>query len=126
MRVKLATQVLSYTAAASLCMYASLGGLPSTAMGTAEFVLKFDSVFDCVNCSTLHSTKKLKCPLNDISPNKEFMKEAINFIKGLKVFNGNEDVTSRIKYLNLRTLPWWQNDHGLRGCTLIMPPLFWL
>ena len=99
MRVKLATQVLSHTVAASLCMYASLGGLPSTAMGTAEFVLKFDSVFDCVNCSTLHSTKKLKCPLNDISPNNEFMKEAINFITGLKVFNGNEDVTSRIKCL---------------------------
>ena len=99
MRVKLATQVLSHTVAASLCMYASLGGLPSTVMGTGEFVLKFDSVFDCVNCSILHSTKKLKCPLNDISPNKEFMKEAINFIKGLKVFNGNEDVTSRIKCL---------------------------
>ena len=99
MRVKLATQVLSHTVAASLCMYASLGGLPSTAMGTAELVLKFDSVFDCVNCSTLHSTKKLKCPLIDISPNNEFMKEAINFIKGLKVFNGNEDVTSRIKCL---------------------------
>jgi hypothetical protein len=99
MRVKLATQVLSHTAAASICMYVSLGGLPSTAMGTAEFLLKFDSVFDCVNCSTLHSTKKLKCPLNDKSPNKEFMKEAINFIKGLKVFDGNKEVTGRIKCL---------------------------
>ena len=99
MRVKLATQVLSHTVAASLCTYASLGGLPSTAMGTSEFLSKFDSVFDCVNCSTLHSTKNLKCPLNDTSPNKEFMKEAIIFIKGLKVFNGNEEVTGRIKCL---------------------------
>ena len=99
MRVKLATQVLSHTVAASLCTYASLGGLPSTAMGTSEFLSKFDSVFDCVNCSTLHSTKNLKCPLNDTSPNKKFMKEAIIFIKKLKVFNGNEEVTGRIKCL---------------------------
>ncbi|CAB4010470.1 Transposable element P transposase [Paramuricea clavata] len=97
MRVKLATQILSHTVAASICMYVSLGGLPSTAMGTAEFLLKFDSVFDCVNCSTLHSTKKLKCPLNDKSPNKEFMKEAINFIKGLKVFDGNKECTETTK-----------------------------
>ena len=67
-------------------------------MGTSEFLSQFDSVFDCVNCSTLHSTKDLKCPLNDTSPNKEFMK-AIIFITGLKVFNGNEEVTGRIKCL---------------------------
>jgi hypothetical protein len=99
LRVKLATQVLSHTVAASICMYVSLGGLPSIAMGTAEFLLKFDSVFDCVNCSTLHSTKKLKCPFNDKSPNKEFMKEAINFFKGLNVFDGSKEVTGRIKCL---------------------------
>ena len=49
MKVKLAMQVLSHTVAASLCMHVSVGALPSTAMGTAEFIQKFDSVFDCVN-----------------------------------------------------------------------------
>ena len=67
MKVKLATQVISHTVAASLCTYVSLGALPSSAMGTAEFIQKFDSVFDCVNSSTLQSSKKLKCAIHDQS-----------------------------------------------------------
>ena len=99
MKVKLATQVLSHTVAASLCMHVSVGALPSTAMGTAEFIQKFDSVFDCVNSSTLHSTKKFKCALTDQTTHQKFMKEAISFIKELKVFNGAAEVTGRIKCL---------------------------
>ena len=99
MKVKLATQVLSHTVAATICMYVSVGALPSSAMGTAEFIEKFDSIFDCVNSSTLHSTKVLKCALSDQTKHQQFMKEAIDFIKKLKVFNGNEEVTGRIKCL---------------------------
>ena len=99
MKVKLATQVLSHTVAASLCMHVSVGALPSSAMGTAEFIQKFDSVFDCVNSSTLHSTKKIKCALTDQTTHQKFMKEAISFIKELKVFNGVAEVTGRIKCL---------------------------
>ena len=98
MKVKLATQVMSHTVAASLCMYVSVGALDSTAMGTAEVIQKFDSIFDCVNSSSLHSSKKLKCALSDQTTHQEFMK-AIAFIKGLKVFNGNDEVTGRIKCL---------------------------
>ena len=65
MKVKLATQVLSHTVAATICMYVSVGALPSSAMGTAEFIQRFDSVFDCVNSSTLNSSKVLKCALSD-------------------------------------------------------------
>jgi hypothetical protein len=68
-------------------------------MGTAEFIEKFDSIFDCVNSSTLHSTKVLKCALSDQTKHQEFMKESIGFIKGLKVFEGNIEVTGRIKCL---------------------------
>ena len=100
MKVKLATQLLSHTVAATICMYVSVGALPSNAMGTAELIEKFDSIFDCVNSSTLHSTKVLKCALSDQTKHQDFMKEAIGFIKGLKVFNGNEEVTGRIRCLN--------------------------
>ena len=54
MKIMYATQILSHTIAASRCMYISLGCLPSPAMGTEEFISKFDSMFDCVNSSTVH------------------------------------------------------------------------
>lgn len=46
MKVKYATQILSHTVAASLCTYVSVGALSPLAMGTAEFLSKFDSLFD--------------------------------------------------------------------------------
>ena len=82
-----------------ICMYVSVGGLPSSAMGTAELLPKFDSVFDCINSSTVHSTKKLKCAINEKTTHISFLQEAIAFIKELKVFDGNEEVTGRIKCL---------------------------
>ncbi len=70
-KVKLATQVISHTVAASLCTYVSVGALPSSAMGTA---------------------KKLKCALHDQSAHLEFMKKTIVFILGLNVFDRNAEV----------------------------------
>ena len=99
MKVKLATQVMSHTVAAAICMYVSLGLLPPTAMGTAELIEKFDSVFDCVNSSTSHSTKKLKCAISDQTTHIAFMKEAMGFIKRVQVMQGNVNVTGRIKCL---------------------------
>lgn len=137
MKVKYATQVLSHTVAASLCMYISVGALPSTAMGTAEFISKFDSVFDCVNSSTVHSTKKLKCALSDKTTHLSFIKEAITFIKELKVFEGDKDVTGRIKCLkgwlitlNVIMLIWEQlktnhNFHFLFTRRLNTDPFLW-
>ena len=97
MKVKYATQVLSHTVAASLCTYISLGVLPPSAKGTAELLLKFDSLFDLVNSSKLHSPKKLKTPITETSSHIDFLNEAIDFMSSLKVFNGNTEVTGRIK-----------------------------
>ena len=100
MRVKYATQVLSHTVAAAICTYVSVGGLPSSAMGTAELLSRFDSIFDCFNSSTLHTTKKLRCAVNEKTSHIEYLKESITFIKNLKVFQGDKDVTGRIKCLH--------------------------
>ena len=97
MKVKYATQILSHTVAASICMHVSVGSLPSSAMGTAECISKFDSLFDAVNVSTVHSSKALKCALTQTSPHLNFFEQAISFIKSLKIVQGNEEVTSRIK-----------------------------
>jgi hypothetical protein len=68
-------------------------------MGTAEFISKFDSLFDSVNSSTLHSPKDLKRAITEKSNNINFLKEVINFIISLKVYNGDTEVTGRIKCL---------------------------
>ena len=100
MKVKYATQVLSHTVAASICMHVSVGSLSSSAMGTAECISKFDSLFDAVNVLTIQSSKALKCALTQTSPHLNFFEQAISFIKSLKIVQGNEEVTSRIKCIN--------------------------
>ena len=99
MKVKYATQVFSHTVAAAICTYVSMGGLPPSASGTAQLLSQFDSIFDCVNSSTIHSTKKLKCALSDATPHQSFIKEAITFIMSLEVLDGANIVTGRIKCL---------------------------
>lgn len=81
-------------------MHVSVGGLPSSAMGTAECISKFDSLFDSVNISTIYSQKSLKCALTQTSPHLSFFEQAISFIESLKIFQGDEEVTGRIKCLN--------------------------
>ena len=100
MKVKLATQILSHTVAASVCTYVSLGVLPQSAMGTAEFISQFDSLFDSVNSSTLNSAKDLRRPITAKSNHVQFLNKTISFIKSLKVYEGVKDVTGRIKCLN--------------------------
>ena len=99
MKVKYATQILSHTVAASLFMYNSVGGLSPSAAGTAEFIFKFDSIFDCLNISTINSPKALKRAMTTTSSHQSYLREAINFIKELHVFEGNKEVTGRIKCL---------------------------
>ena len=89
-----------HTVAASICMHVSVGSLPSSAMGTAECISKFDSLFDSVNASTIHSSKALKCALTQTTPHLKYFEQAITFIKSLKIVNGNEEVTGRIKCIN--------------------------
>ena len=100
MKVKYASQVLSHTVAASICTYVRLRGLPETAMHTANVLLMFDSLFDCFNSSSLHSTKKYKCALSENSQHLGFFEEAFCYIKALQVFEGDKNVTSRVKCLN--------------------------
>ena len=99
MKVKYATQVLSHTVAASICTYASMGGLPPTSLGTAELLSKFDSLFDCVNSSTISSVKEFKSAISTNNSHITFLKQSITFIQGIKVFNGEANVTTRIKSL---------------------------
>ena len=99
MKVKYATQVFSHTVAAAICTYVSTGKLPPSASGTAELLSMFDSLFDCVNSSTIHSTKKMKCAMSNATSHQGFLKEAIKFIMSIEVLDGVNIVTGRIKCL---------------------------
>ena len=99
MKVKYATQVFSHTVAAAICTYVSTGKLPPSASGTAELLSMFDSLFDCVNSSTIHSTKKMKCTMSNATSHQGFLKEAIKFIMSIEVLDGVNIVTGRIKCL---------------------------
>ena len=97
MKVKYATQVFSHTVAAGICTYSSVGSLTPSALGTAELLSRFDSLFDCVNSSTLQSPKKLRSAISEKSSHIAFLEKSIKQIKDIKVLNGNKDVTTQIK-----------------------------
>ena len=99
MKVKYATQIFSHTVAAAICSYVSMGGLPQSDLGTAVPLFQFDSIFDCVNSSTIHSTKKMKCSMSDATSHQSFTKDSIKFIMSLEVLDGVNIVTGRIKCL---------------------------
>ena len=126
MKVKYATQILSHTVAASLCTYVSIGGLATSAMGTAQLLFKFDSLFDCVNVSTINSPKELKRAMTTTSSHQGYLEEAFTFIKELKVFERNEEVTGRIKCLKgwlvtiKAILSIWDQLHGNYGFKFLL------
>ena len=69
-------------------------------MGTAELLSRFDSIFDCLNSSTLHTTKKHRSAINEKTSHIDYLKDSITFIRNLKVFDENKNITDRIKCLH--------------------------
>ena len=127
MKVKYATHALSHTVAAAISMYVSLGALPLSAAGTAEFISMFDKIFDTLNSSSIKCAAKLyRRAISESSVHQKFLTtEAIPFITSLKVINGatGADVTNSLKCLKgfLITLQGililWsdlKNDHSFK------------
>ena len=115
MKVKLATQVLSHTVSAAMLMAVSGNLLPPSAAGTAEFVAKFDEIFDCLNSSSLRSKKTRNRPITSKSDHLAFMGQMCSFVKSISVKNpiNGKDVTNRLKCLkalemtlNATTMLW--------------------
>lgn len=84
LRVKLATQVLSHSVAAGISTLCSLGGLPSDADHTAEFIETMDRLFNCFNSSGLRSTAKMRYAISEKSEHKTFLLECLNWLAGVK------------------------------------------
>jgi hypothetical protein len=91
MKVKYATQIFSHTVAAAICSYVSMVWLPQSALSTAELLFQFDSIFDFVNSSTIHSTKKLKCAMSDATSHQRVINDSIKFIRSLDELSDFKD-----------------------------------
>eukprot|EP00795_Rhopilema_esculentum_P015685 gene15685-6975_t len=102
MRVKLAAQIFSHSVAAGITLYASLGGLSKSAIGTAEFLERVDKIFDTCNSLSFKDAKKQRRPFSQASPHLKIMKDGIQLFKSLKVTNKStkEDKTNKLKCLN--------------------------
>ena len=85
MKVRLATQVMSHTVSSAMCTGVSTGQLPSRAAATAEFIEKFDQIFDSLNSSSSDSPKRLNKPITQDSDHCEFMKELSTFVQKIEV-----------------------------------------
>ena len=71
MKVKFATQIFSRTLAAGLNLLAPLLG--KEAETTAEFVLKFNDLFDVMNSSQMSTSNPNLCALKDGSLHMKFI-----------------------------------------------------
>ncbi len=98
MKVKWAAQVISRSLAAALETHKTVLG--SDAEGTAEFLAKFNDIFDAVNSSNLYSMKKLCSALSDRSGHIDFLQQSKQWIASLKVVAGSDDITSSVKCLH--------------------------
>ncbi|KAJ8975922.1 hypothetical protein NQ317_014882 [Molorchus minor] len=100
-RATLAIELLSNSVSTEMKNHISQGKLPESAIGTAEFIDKFDKLFDILN-STNEISMNEYC--NAYKGNKRqvnFMEKMIDFMKNLKVFNGSDqDCTDQVKFIN--------------------------
>jgi hypothetical protein len=86
MRVSLAVQVLSESVAVGISTYVALNFLPAKAAGTADFIEKFDRLFDIFNSST-HKAKQHNLPYNGTKFQRDFIEEMLNLLKSIKIIN---------------------------------------
>jgi hypothetical protein len=101
MKVKFATQVLSHTVSSAMLMATSGGLLPPSAVGTAELIAQFDTIFDCLNSTSFECPKIYNHPLSSQSHHFKFMADMCSLVGRLKVTDPatGKDVTSNLKCL---------------------------
>lgn len=89
MRVCLAAETMSHTVASGILTLISLNhqGVRTSAVHTAKFIDFVDSLFDVFNSCSINNAKVLKRCLKVDSAHWQFLKEAKESLKSLKVMN---------------------------------------
>ncbi|CAH0556719.1 unnamed protein product [Brassicogethes aeneus] len=92
MKVKNAAQVFSHRMSSTMRGIYRLapGVLPESSLGTANFLLFFDKLFDSVNGSKMQpeAGKELRCGVTKESEHKKFWEEALTVLKTIKFKKG--------------------------------------
>jgi len=100
MKVKLATQVFSYSVYVGMTFFIRFGSLPAEATETAEFVNRVDKLFDILNSSQTYGSKKYNAAFKADSFQLEFLMDCLTFFKKLEVRDkNNRNVTKKIKFI---------------------------
>lgn len=99
MKVKLATQVLSQSVSAAVNFCVATGTPPHTALGTSEYLLKFDQLFDLFNSSTFVSTKEYNRAFTGSEFQILFLRDMQKFLKQLKLVNIRKE-NGKVKWLS--------------------------
>lgn len=98
MKVKYAVQVLSATVASGMNLYIRFGVLPAAAVGTSEFIERFDKLFDILNSSSVISSKIFSRAFKNDEYQKAFLNECKEFFSNVTITDINgRDVTTSIK-----------------------------
>lgn len=98
MKVKYASQILSNTVSAALNTYISLNIFSPKVAFTAEFIHRFNKLFDILNSSTLYNNNPDKRAFTNSDEQKLFLNDTISFLQNIKVKTKNgKDITNSIK-----------------------------
>lgn len=99
MKVKYATQIFSKSVSAGMTTLISLGSLSTAATFTAEFIERFNTLFDILNSSKLYSSDSNKQAFTNSREQATFLNETKDFLQRLKVIRKSDrkDITNTIK-----------------------------
>ena len=98
MKVKLAAQVISRSVAAALETHSRVIG--TSASETAEFLAKFNDIFDCMNSSQVRDVNKRKRAVSctGTCEQVEFLKSSLDWLSTVRLKNDSgKDVTESVK-----------------------------
>ena len=84
LRVRLATQVLSHSVAAGMAVMTQWGILCPEAIHTADFIEKFDQLFNCFNSRRITSSAKMQHAMTSSSKHDSFLAETKEWLKKIK------------------------------------------
>ncbi|RVE43246.1 hypothetical protein evm_012126 [Chilo suppressalis] len=97
---KLAIEVLSETVACALKTYADMNEMDKGAYDTAEYLSKFNKLFDILNSSTLKSTNIFKKAFRGNNYQIRVLKEMLHFFNNLKlIVNNHVDNTDTATFI---------------------------
>lgn len=100
MKVKYAAQIFSRSVSVGMNTSISLGSLSATAMFTAEFIERFNKLFDILNSSKLYSADLNKQAFTNTKEQISFLNEIKDFLQRVKIVRTNgKDTTNSIKSL---------------------------